>query len=84
MQLIVLTPEKEIFKGLVDSLSVPGTSGRFEILKGHAPIVSSLQEGKVRIKQNGGEERIFMIDQGFVEDLKDKISLLVRGFREVE
>ena len=82
MRLIVLTPEKEIFQGTIDSLIVPGTSGRFEILKGHAPIVSSLQEGLVRIKQEDGAIKTFMIDQGFVEVLKDKISLLVRGFRE--
>jgi F-type H+-transporting ATPase subunit epsilon len=84
VKLIVLTPEKEIFSGDVDSLSVPGSGGRFEILAGHAPIVSSLQEGKVRIKQKGNEGREFMIEQGFVEVLKDEISLLVRGFKEIE
>ena len=80
MKLIVLTPGKEIFSGDVDSLTVPGSGGRFEILKGHAPIVSSLSSGNVRIKQTEGENLVFSIEHGFVEVLKDEISLLVRGY----
>ncbi len=54
MNLIVLTPEKEIFQGTITSIKVPGTVGQFQVLKNHAPIVSSLEEGKVQIVTAGG------------------------------
>jgi len=47
MELVVLTPEKEIFQGSITAVKVPGTSGHFEVLKDHAPIVSSLTTGAV-------------------------------------
>jgi len=78
MKLIVLTPGKELFKGDIISVKVPGTSGQFEILKGHAPIVSSLQSGNVRIKTSEGENQEFKITKGFVEVLKNEVSLLVQ------
>mgnify|MGYP000739666572 CR=1 FL=1 len=81
MELIVLTPEKEIFQGSIESVKVPGIGGQFEILKGHAPLVSSLGEGEVRIIQNGGERKVFRIDKGFVEVLGPEVSLLVQGVK---
>ena len=82
MELIVLTPEKEIFNGQVESVQLPGVEGKFEILSGHAPIVASLVKGKVRIIPNGGGNKIFTIEKGFVEVLKDEVSLLVQGVEE--
>ncbi|MEE9439688.1 MAG: ATP synthase F1 subunit epsilon [Saprospiraceae bacterium] len=79
MELIVLTPEKEIFQGQIKSLKVPGTSGQFEILNGHAPIVSSLVTGPVRILVSDGSTKSFNITKGFVEVLRDEVSLLVQG-----
>ena len=72
-----------MFSGSVTSVKVPGTSGQFEILKGHAPIVSSLSEGQVRILDDKGEKRVFNITRGFVEVIQDEVSLLVRGLEEV-
>ena len=82
MELIVLTPEKEIFKGAIESVKVPGTNGQFEILKGHAPIVSSLVSGPVRIISEGGDKKLFNISKGFVEVLSNEVSLLVQGVEE--
>lgn len=82
MELIVLTPEKEIFKGAIQSVKVPGTNGEFEILKGHAPIVSSLVTGPVRILSTDGNKKIFKIAKGFVEVLDNEVSLLVQGVSE--
>lgn len=79
MNLIVLTPEKEIFQGEIISVKVPGSGGSFEILKDHAPIVSSLVEGEVKINSTSGESKVFNITQGFVEVLGKDISLLVQG-----
>ena len=83
MQLIVLTPEKEIYNGQVKSVKVPGASGQFEILKNHAPIVSSLGEGEVRILDMKGNRVSFTITKGFVEVLKNEVSLLVQGASEI-
>ena len=77
MRLSIITPDKEIFNGKVKSVKVPGTSGQFEILNGHAPIVSSLQKGEVRVITDKGEKQIFQIEQGFVEVLRNEVSVLV-------
>ncbi len=77
MRLTIITPEKELFNGKVKSVKVPGTSGQFEILNGHAPIVSSLQKGEVRIITDKGEKQTYPIEQGFVEVLRNEVSVLV-------
>lgn len=82
MNLLVLTPEKEIFNGKVISVQVPGISGKFEVLNNHAPIVSALTKGKVRIIIEGGEKKSFEIKKGFIEVLKNNVSLLVQGITE--
>jgi F-type H+-transporting ATPase subunit epsilon len=82
MNLVVLTPGKEIYKGEVNSVKVPGVSGQFEVLNGHAAIVSSLGEGLVRLKESNGKEILFNIKSGFIEVLKNEVSLLVQGYSE--
>jgi len=82
MEITVLTPDKEIFQGPITAVKVPGISGGFEILKGHAPIVSALGTGQVRILKDGGEKMTFSIEKGFVEVLNNKISLLVQVIEE--
>ncbi len=82
MKLIVLTPEKEVYKGDIQSVKVPGTKGQFEILKGHAPIVSSLSEGTVSIVADNGEKQFFNIKKGFLEVLNNDVSLLVQVVSE--
>ncbi|MBK8515112.1 MAG: ATP synthase F1 subunit epsilon [Saprospiraceae bacterium] len=82
MNLIVLTPEREIFQGQIKSIKVPGISGQFEILNNHAPIVAALGQGDVRILDNSGNKKIFKIKKGFIEVLKNDISLLVQGVQE--
>ena len=50
MFLEIVTPEASIFRGEVESVTVPGVDGEFQMLNNHAPIVSLLQEGKIRIQ----------------------------------
>ena len=83
MNLVILTPDKEIFQGKVSSINVPGVEGRFGVLKGHAPIVAALGKGEVRYTLTKGEKRTLQIEQGFIEVLRDDISLLVTGVPEV-
>jgi len=75
MQLDILTPDKSLFSGEVDSVTVPGSKGRFQILNNHAALVSSLDKGKVKIK-TGKEEQSFEINGGVVEVLKNKVIIL--------
>ena len=82
MNLVILTPEKEVFNGEVTSVKVPGTLGIFEILNNHAPIVSSLSEGEIRIVESSGTKKQYTIEQGFLEVINNEVSLLVRGLKE--
>jgi len=82
MNLSVLTPEQEIFSGTITSVKVPGVGGQFEILSNHAPLVSSLDKGEVRIKTTEGKIEKFEIAGGFIEVLKNEVSLLVQRIVE--
>jgi F-type H+-transporting ATPase subunit epsilon len=77
MNLTVLTPEKELFAGQITSVNVPGINGQFEILKGHAPIVSALGLGKVKITDGSGQKTEIEIAKGFIEVLRNEVSVLV-------
>ena len=82
MNLVILSPEKQIFSGPVKSVKVPGASGSFEMLENHAPIVSSLEAGEVRIIKDNGEKITFRVEGGFVEMLHNEVALLVAGMQE--
>lgn len=77
MYLEIITPDKRVFEGDITSVKVPGTLGSFEILNNHAPIVSSLDKGEVRVKTSKGELLHYQVDGGVVEVMKNKISLLI-------
>ena len=64
MNIAILTPEKEIFRGTIKSIKVPGTLGQFQVLRNHAPIVSSLEKGKVEIVTSLGEYRYYDDESG--------------------
>ncbi len=77
MILEIISPEKVLFSGDIHLVQVPGTTGSFEIMKDHAPIISSLEEGKIKVITDKGEELFFETKGGFVESQKNKISILV-------
>tara|TARA_B100000927_G_scaffold259690_1_gene228810 strand:+ start:480 stop:716 length:237 start_codon:yes stop_codon:yes gene_type:complete len=76
MTLEIITPEKEMYKGTVTSVKVPGSSGEFEILNDHASIVSSLINGNIRVINDKQEELNFNIKAGVIEMQKNKIVIL--------
>jgi F-type H+-transporting ATPase subunit epsilon len=55
LTLILLTPQGTEFEGPVEAVYLPGTAGRFEVLPGHAPIVSTLEKGEIRWRTGGVE-----------------------------
>lgn len=71
MKLTIISPEKIIFEGETTKVLVPGTKGSFEILRGHAPLISSLQKGVIRFDNNGTQQ--IKVSRGFVEIANDCI-----------
>lgn len=76
LNLIIVSPEKQLFEGEVEGVTVPGAQGRFEVLVNHAPIISSLNKGTVIYRTAKGEETLD-IDRGFIEVSNNKVSLCV-------
>jgi F-type H+-transporting ATPase subunit epsilon len=83
MNLTILTPQGTIYEGETSGVSLPGSAGHFEILNNHAPILSSLGKGKVRIKTND-QSTYYHIEHGYVECLENTINILVEEAEEVE
>ncbi len=79
MILEILTPEKKLYSGEVYGVQLPGTSGLFEILDKHAPMVSALGKGSVKILVDKKETTTYTIQSGFVEILNNKATVLVEG-----
>ena len=76
MILEIITPEKEIFNGEVTSVKFPGTNGEFEILNNHAPIISTLEKGEIRIITSNKNTENFNINGGVIEMQNNKIIVL--------
>lgn len=89
MYLEIVNPEASLVSGEVESVTVPGVDGEFQMLKGHAPIVSVLQAGKVKFRGNPtiaeafrnrfskeGEKWTFHITGGTVECKNDRVVVL--------
>jgi F-type H+-transporting ATPase subunit epsilon len=83
MQLEVLTPEKKIFSGEVYGVQMPGISGSFEVLDKHAPIVSALKAGTLKILTDKTNTTSYEIKGGFAEVINNKVSVLVEGAVEI-
>lgn len=83
MNLEILTPDKKIFSGEVYGVQLPGISGLFEVLDKHAPIVSALKKGKLKILKDKNSSSEYDIQGGFVEVLNNVTSVLVEGAREI-
>jgi F-type H+-transporting ATPase subunit epsilon len=85
MNLEILTPEKKLYSGEVYGVQMPGISGSFEVLDRHAPLVSALKAGRVKVlKDKQNHFAYFDIQGGFVEVLNNKVTLLAEGATPVE
>lgn len=80
MQIDILTPEKKIYSGDVYGIQLPGVSGSFEVLDRHAPLVSALKIGVLKILlDNKGKSTTYQITGGFIEVLNNKATVLLEG-----
>lgn len=79
MNVEILTPEKKLYSGDVYGVQLPGITGLFEILDKHAPLVSALGKGTIKILKDKNTFETFSIVSGFVEVLNNKATVLVEG-----
>ena len=79
MLLEIITPDKSIYSGQVDSVQLPGSLGSFAILKNHAPIISTLEKGKIKVVEQSGQTLFFEVEGGIVENKDNKIIVLVES-----
>ena len=76
MRIEIITPDKKIYDGEIKSVRVPGKKGSFQVLKDHAPIISTLDSGPVRMVDQDNNEIIYNISGGVIEVKANKIILL--------
>ncbi len=81
MELEILTPVKKLFSDTVYGVQLPGIGGSFEVLDKHAPLVSALKAGNVKVLKDKSMKSVsnFTIQSGFVEVLNNKVTVLVEG-----
>ncbi len=79
MTLEILTPEKKLYSGQVYGVQLPGIDGLFEVLDKHAPLVSALGKGNIKVLQDKTHTERFSIQGGFVEVLDNTATVLVEG-----
>jgi F-type H+-transporting ATPase subunit epsilon len=79
MYLEIITPDKKVFEGEVKLIQLPGSKGGFEILKNHAPIISTLEKGSIKIQDENDKEHFFEIDGGVIENKANKIIVLIES-----
>lgn len=76
MHVEVITPEKQIFSGEAKVVSLPGSDGSLGILNNHAPLITTLRAGIVKITEDGGEVHEVQVKGGTVEVLNNQVMIL--------
>ncbi len=76
MNVEIINPDKTIFTGEAFLVQLPGKDGSFEIMNNHAPLISVLKEGKVKVLDNNKNPQFFEIKGGVIEVLKNKVLIL--------
>ncbi len=77
MFLEIITPDTKVYSGEVSSAVFPGANGSFGILNNHAPVISTLKNGKIKVVESANNKELFFnINGGVVEVLNNKIIVL--------
>ncbi len=76
ISLEIITPDKTIFKGEVKYIQLPVIDGSFGILEHHAPMISALKKGRIKIKNKNNKIEFIEINDGVLEILKNKAIVL--------
>jgi F-type H+-transporting ATPase subunit epsilon len=75
MQLDIITADKTLYSGEIEGVTLPGSAGKFQILNGHAALISSLDKGMIVVKDKNGKQE-FEVNGGVVEVLNNKVIVL--------
>ena len=78
MNVRIIKPDTTVYEGQASLVQLPGTGGLFELLENHAPIISSLAAGKIRIIADAQEEKLFEIKAGVVKAQQNEVLILVQ------
>ena len=78
----LVSPERELFAGEVDQVDAPGSEGDFGVLAGHAPFMTTLKEGRVKVF-NDGDSLVFDVRGGFADVTPDGLTILAEQATEV-
>ena len=73
LNLNITTPSKKIFSGEIKAITVPGTNGSFQVLRNHAPIISTLEIGVIKIDLPDGKSDYYAVGGGTIEVLNNNI-----------
>ena len=76
MELVIVSPARNLYSGTVEEVSFPGTAGRFTVLPGHAPLLTSLDAGDIRYISDG-QETVISVKSGCVRVLDDRVEACV-------
>jgi F-type H+-transporting ATPase subunit epsilon len=79
MILEIITPDKKLYHDEVKRVRLPGSKGLFEILKNHAPIISTLEKGIIRIIDKNDRHLTFNVNGGIVENKENYIIVLLES-----
>jgi len=82
LQFSLVSPERELFAGPVDQVDAPGSEGDFGVLAGHAPFMTTLKEGRVKVF-NDGDSLVFDVRGGFADVTPDGLTILAEQATEV-
>jgi len=78
LTLEIVTPERVTFKGVVEEVTIPGTEGEFGVLKGHAPLLASVDYGELSFLQDHTKSR-YAVHSGYAEVSSSKVTVLVES-----
>lgn len=78
MKIIITKPDSTLFEGEAKLVQLPGVGGKFEILENHAPIISALAAGDIRIMTPDNAEQIFAIRGGVIKGQRNELLVLVQ------
>jgi F-type H+-transporting ATPase subunit epsilon len=76
LNLEIVTPSKSAFNGKIKSITVPGSKGRFQVLRNHAPIISTLEIGMIKVDLPDGKANYYSTAGGTIEVLDNKVIVL--------
>lgn len=76
MNVDIITPDESLYSGSATAVTVPGIDGSLGILNRHAPLISALKKGQVKVTDNTGKEMTFDIDGGVAEVKNNKVIIL--------